>query len=47
MTVQGPSHLVSGVSAVVADLDAASAVRPVTGLQQRGADMLLTTVCQD
>jgi hypothetical protein len=31
MAVQGSAHLVSGVSGVVTDLDAASVIRPVTG----------------
>lgn len=31
VVADGPSHLVSGMGGAVSDLDAASAVRPITG----------------
>lgn len=47
MLIKSPSHLIPGVSGVLAYRDTASAVRSIPGPQQRRAHALLTGIRQD
>lgn len=47
MLIKSPSHLVPGVSGVLAYRDTASVVRSIPGPQQRRSHVLLTGIRQD